>query len=430
MTKKSLKGSDYMTHIDYTKNLLNIKDENIHLYENYLEIKKIKGVETKIIHAYLTYNVNICPICKHNNCVIKWNWKRNCKIISTKVSNFNTIILLDKQRFKCKNCNHTFIATSSFVDKFCNISNNTKLSIKLDLMDKICEKDIAKRNNVSHNTVNRIIHSISKKSVLPGTLPTIMNIDEFKATKDTVGKMAFHIINNKTGKTFDIIESRKSNFLIKYFMRFPRKQRLAVKFIIMDMFEPYYKLFKTIFPNAVLITDKFHVVALTSNALKCTRVKCMKKDKKNYNKLKHYWKLIQKFEDDLNNVDKKYSIYFGKEITDYDIVSYIINTDKELKATYEVYQGILRSIRNKDSKLFCNIISSKHNDVSEYMKTTLKSLNKFAYHIIMSFKYSLNNGIIEGVNNLIKCIKRIAFGYKSFYHFKTRIMLISGIYKY
>lgn len=420
-----------MTHIDYTKNLLNIKDKNINLYDNYLEIKKIKGIETKIIHAYLTYNVHLCPICKHKHSVIKWNWKRNCKVIIPKVSNYNTIILLDKQRFKCKHCNHTFIANSSLVDKYCNISNNTKLSIKLDLMNKSSEKDIAIRNNVSHNSVNRTLNSLSKNTVLPSEfLPSTLHFDEFKATKDTIGKMAFHIVNGKTGKTFDILESRKSNYLKKYFLRFQRKERLKVKLIVMDMFEPYYLLFKQLFPNATIITDKFHVVALASNALKCTRVKCMKKDKKNHNKLKHYWKLIQKFEDDLDSNKKVYSSYFGKEISEYDIVSYIINTNIELKATYKVYQGILRSIRNKDSNLFCSIISSKHNNISEYMKTTLKSLNKFSYHIIMAFKYNLNNGIIEGINNLIKCIKRIAFGYKSFYHFKTRILLISGIYKY
>lgn len=269
-----------MTQSNYTKNILNIKDVNVNFYENCLETRIINGVETKVFRAYLTYHVHVCPFCKHEGSIIKWNWKRNCKIKIPKVSNYNAIILLDKQRFKCKHCNHTFIATSPLVDKFCNISNNTKLSIKLDLMNKISEKDIAIRNNVSHDFVNRIIDYLSKKSVLPGTLPSIINIDEFKATKDTKGKMAFHIINNRTGKTFDILESRKSNALLKYFMRFPRKQRLNVKFIVMDMFEPYYKLFKTIFPNAVIITDKFHVVALASNALKCTRVKCMKHDKK------------------------------------------------------------------------------------------------------------------------------------------------------
>ena len=100
------------------------------------------------------------------------------------------------------------------------------------------------------------------------------------------------------------------------------------------------------------------------------------------------------------------------------------------KHNCKVYQGILRSIRNKDELLFSNIVSSKHDNISDYMKTTLKYLNKFSYHIIMSFKYNLNNGVIEGVNNLIKCIKRIAFDYKSFYHFKTRIMLIADIYKH
>ena len=63
------------------------------------------------------------------------------------------------------------------------------------------------------------------------------------------------------------------------------------------------------------------------------------------------------------------------------------------------------------------------------MIKTLKTYNKFKNYIINSPKYSFNNVIIEGTNNLIKCIKRIAFGYKSFYHFKTRILLITGIYK-
>jgi transposase len=58
------------------------------------------------------------------------------------------------------------------------------------------------------------------------------------------------------------------------------------------------------------------------------------------------------------------------------------------------------------------------------MINTLKTYRKFKTFII-----NYNNGLIEGANNLIKCIKRIAFGYKSFSHFKTRILLVTGIYK-
>ena len=156
----------------------------------------------------------------------------------------------------------------------------------------------------------------------------------------------------------------------------------------------------------------------------------MKKDKKNYNKLKHYWKSLQKCELDLDKTNKQYSKHFGKYITEYDIVQYLINTNKILKETYNVYQGIIKSIRNKDIDLFIKIISAKHNNISDYMKTTLKTYNEFKPFIINSLKFEYNNGLIEGTNNLIKCIKRIAFGFKSFYHFKTRILLITGIYKY
>ena len=45
-----------MTHIDYTRKLLNIKDKNVNLYENFLEIKKIKGIETNVIHAFFHIN--------------------------------------------------------------------------------------------------------------------------------------------------------------------------------------------------------------------------------------------------------------------------------------------------------------------------------------------------------------------------------------
>ncbi len=156
-------------------------------------------------------------------------------------------------------------------------------------MNKISEKDIAKRNNVSSNKVNHIMHELSRKTVLPGTLPTVMNFDEFKATKDTIGKMAFIITDTRTHKTFDILESRKANYLKKYFFRFPRKQRLAVKFIIID-------LFKFIFPNTTIISDRFHVVAQANNAFKCTRIQIMKKDKKIIKNLKifgNYYKSMK-----------------------------------------------------------------------------------------------------------------------------------------
>lgn len=421
-----------MTHTDYTKIILNIKDKNVFFDENCLEIKNINGIETKIFHGTLTYTPLYCERCgcvnRNHNDIIKWNWKRNCKIKHTKVCNYNSIVLIDKQRFYCKHCNRTFIARTNMVDFHKHISNDIITSIKLDLMKKISEKDIAKNYNVSHNFVNRILNNLSYRTILPGPLPTIMNFDEFKATKDTKGKMAFIITNTKNHKVFDILESRRANYIKHYFFRFSRKERLAVKFIIIDLFAPYYNLFKSIFPNAIIISDRFHIVAQASNAFKSTRIQIMKQDKKNYKKLKYYWKLLQMYQDDLDDKNEYYSSHFHTYLTQAEIVEFLINDNPVLKENYYIYQSILKAIKYRDYKCFITIINTKYKYISDYMKKVLNTYIKFKSFIFNSFKYKFDNGVIEGTNNLIKCIKRIAFGYRSFYHFKTRILLITGIY--
>ena len=41
-----------------------------------------------------------------------------------------------------------------------------------------------------------------------------------------------------------------------------------------------------------------------------------------------------------------------------------------------------------------------------------------------SAKFMYENGVMEGYNNKIKVLKRIAFGFRNFDNFKTRILLL------
>ncbi|GAA2938398.1 hypothetical protein GCM10019994_27300 [Enterococcus raffinosus] len=53
----------------------------------------------------------------------------------------------------------------------------------------------------------------------------------------------------------------------------------------------------------------------------------------------------------------------------------------------------------------------------------------YRYHsgIANAFKVKLSIGVTEGLNNKIKLIKQIAFGYCNFYNFRTRIYLQQGL---
>lgn len=421
-----------MSHNDYILNLLNIKDQNIFILPN-IEEKLINNKKYKVIEGFLSYIPDYCPCCgcinESHNDIIKWGYRKNCKIKIPKISNCYSLLILHKQRFYCKNCNNTFIAKTNLIDRNKNISNNTELQINLELMTKQSEKDIAKRLDVSPSKIDRKINEISSHTVLRHShLPKSMNWDEFKATKDTKGKMAFIITNNDTGNIFDIQDSRKSIDLNKYFKRYSKQERDKVKHISIDFYSGYIHLAKRLFKNADISIDRFHIVIQAYNALNTTRVKLCYKSNPNYNKLKDYWKLIVKNENDLSN-EKKYSKHFKKEISQKEIVQYLINTNEMLKATYECYQGIINSLKNKDFNKFKSIVLHKNKNISNKMNQALKLYNDNLKYIENSFKYDINNGIIEGTNNLIKCLKRIAFGYKKYDHFIARIFLIKGIIK-
>lgn len=423
-----------MTHTDYTKNILNIKDENIYFYDDCLKINEIKGVKTKIFHGYLTYIPESCPKCgcvnKSSDDIIKWNFKRNCKIKVTRVCSFNALLLLDKQRFYCKHCNKTFTATTNFVDFHKQISYDTHTSVILDLMSKSSEKDIAKRNNISTNSVNRILDDISDDKYVKnnGKLPSSFGIDEFSATKDTISKMAFIIVNQESRNIFDINNSRLSKDIYNYFSRYQKSERNNVKFITMDLYKPYYSLMHKLFPKAILIPDRFHIILQIRNALDKTRINLCKKSNSNYNKLKKYWKLILKNEDELETSNKRYSKNFNKKMSQYDIVQYLINTDDTLNYIYNLYQGIIKSIDKRDKSKFLNIIHNIDKEkLNKPAKKAIKTFLNFESYIINAFDYELSNGIVEGTNNLIKQVKHNACGYRKFTHLKARIMLIKGI---
>ena len=137
----------------------------------------------------------------------------------------------------------------------------------------------------------------------------------------------------------------------------------------------------------------------------------MNSGKDNYNKFKKYRKLILKWDNDLDAANSKWQPSFKKMMTQKDIFNHLVSQDKELENTYKLYQSILNCMKYKKGNLLNNL---KYTDISSYMQTDIKALKKYNSHILNSIKYEYSKGVIEGINNKIKTIKRIAFGYDYF----------------
>ena len=418
-----------MSQIYSIKNLLNIKDKNITFTENGISMENFKGVYSKIIHAKLSYSPNQCPHC-HGKNIIKWGSKTS-NIRLLKILEYNSILRLQKQRFRCKDCGKTFSAETDIVDKNCCISNDVKLAITLKLQKNISEKDIASDFNVSPNTVNRIINSFFKEH-LPNKnyLPQALCFDEFKATNDCEGAMAFIFCNADNGNITDILPNRRLSYLKEYFSSFSLEARKKVKHIVIDIYKPYMTLVNDLFPNAKISLDRFHLVQLINRSFNKTRIKIMNqcKNDRYYNKLKKFWSLLLK-----NCLDLKTERINRGRMFDYallseeEIVDIILSKNNELKIAYEIYQELLIAIQDRKFNNFKAIIEKYYYVSNEIMKTSLKTFKKYLEYIENSLTYDYNNGLIEGINRKIKTIKRTAYGYKSFYHFRAKILISNNL---
>ena len=114
-------------------------------------------------------------------------------------------------------------------------------------------------------------------------------------------------------------------------------------------------------------------------------------------------------------------------MTQSDVVDYLVNTNNQLMETYEIYQNILYTLKNNNYKQLEIILNNKNDNISNYMKTSIKTLKGYLPYIKNTLSNSYHNGFVEGNNNFIKVLKRIVFGFRSFRRFKARIMICKNL---
>ena len=90
-----------------------------------------------------------------------------------------------------------------------------------------------------------------------------------------------------------------------------------------------------------------------------------------------------------------------------------------------------KNISNNTELQIVEILMFKQSekDIAQKLDISVSKVDRKLNDIENTFNTTINNGIIEGTNNLIKTIKRIGFGYKRFDHLIARIFLIKGIIK-
>ena len=76
-------------------------------------------------------------------------------------------------------------------------------------------------------------------------------------------------------------------------------------------------------------------------------------------------------------------------MTQSDVVNYLINTNDELKHTYLIYQDILYSFKKKDFNKLRKLLNNINPKISNYMKTSIKTLLEFLPYIKIHLRINI-----------------------------------------
>ena len=228
-----------------------------------------------------------------------------------------------------------------------------------------------------------------------------------------------------------ILDGRTQATIRNHFLRYSRQVRNSVKVIIMDMFSPYYDIARQLFPSAKIVLDRFHIVQHLSRAMNRLRIQIMNQlDRKSheYRAIKRYWKLIQ--QDSRKLSDKRfYRPTFRMHLTNKEILEKLLSFSQELREYYDLYQLLLFHFQEKQAEHFFGLIEDTISCINPIFLTVFKTFLKERDKIINALELPYSNAKLEATNNLIKVIKRNAFGFRNFDNFKKRILIALNIKK-
>ena len=408
-----------MEQLNFITNLLEIKDKNIIILD-YKDSGTHKEILTK-----LDYPAPKCPHCQGK--MAKYDFQKESKIPYLECAGYKTLIRLRKRRFRCQDCGKMAVAETSLVKKNHQIATIVNQKIAQKLIDKVPMTAIAENLAVSTSTVIRKLKEFKFKTDL-NYLPEYMSWDEYSFKK---GKMSFIAQDFDSRKILAILDGRTQVTIRNHFLRYSRQVRNRVKVITMDMFSPYYDIARKLFPNAKIVLDRFHIVQHLSRAMSRVRVQIMNQlDRKSheYKALKRYWKLIQQDSRKLSH-KRFYRPTFRMHLTNKEILEKLLSYSQELREHYELYQLLLFHFQEKQAEHFFGLIEETISCINPIFQTVFKTFLKERDKIINALELPYSNAKLEATNNLIKVIKRNAFGFRNFDNFKKRILIALNIKK-
>jgi len=232
------------------------------------------------------------------------------------------------------------------------------------------------------------------------------------------------IVDVGRGQLLDVVPGRSSAGPMAWLAEQGKPWRDQVRYATLDLSGPYRKAFTTMVPDATQVADPFHVVKLANTKLD----ECRRRVQNETMGRGHKTDPLYRCRRLLTKADERLDDH-GRE----KLLGLLRAGDPKGDVTtmWHAKEAVRELYSHQDPELALEWVERLAADLNDTdypieARSLSRTLIRWKHQIAAWHEAHVSNGPTEAVNNLIKRVKRAAFGFTSFRNYRIRSLLYAG----
>ncbi|HLE81182.1 MAG TPA: ISL3 family transposase [Dehalococcoidia bacterium] len=350
-----------------------------------------------------------CPDCGQETRTVhdrRRQWKRDRRLRDKPVW-----LLLHKRRFRCGACGTVFSEPNPVFGSRRRSSQRFRAYLGQEALQQTI-RHLAQREEVGEGLVRRCVTELAQTLLgTPAQAPPvrILGLDEFSIKKGQVYDTALMDLERK--QVVGVVSGHRQAEVQQFLETLPAPEQVVA--VVMDMHEPFRQAVQFCLPQAKVVADKFHVLAHVHRALDQVRTSLQPQQGKRGELFRARYLLLAAAERltleqraRLEGLLARYPTLARAWALKESFRQWYASPDRATAT--ERLEAWEAEVRGQGPAPFQRLFSM---------------LRDWRQEILNYFEHRYTNGFVEGKNNRIKVIKRLAYGYRNAQNFRQRILL-------
>ncbi len=233
------------------------------------------------------------------------------------------------------------------------------------------------------------------------------------------------LVDVRAGQLLDVVPGRGSPEPMGWLAERGRDFRDRIEFGTLDLSGPYRHVFEVMVPNATLVADPFHVTKLANTKLDECRRRVQNETLghrgRKSDPLYRCRRLLTKAKERLDDsgTEKLTGLLRAGDL------------NGDVATCWAAKEAVRESYAHADAEVALEWVTQLGHDLQDAdypieARSLGRTLIRWRHQIAAWHLAHVSNGPTEAVNNLIKRVKRAAFGFTSFRNYRIRSLLYAG----